>query len=82
MFIAMSVLLVLVITTWIQGARGSICGFFTEYPAFVAGSAGARPAILGSIWVIGTTAVLAIPLGVAAAVQLEEFADKTNGSTT
>ena len=46
-------------------------------PGLVAGQAGARPAILGSIWVIATTAVLAIPLGVAAAVQLEEFADKT-----
>jgi phosphate transport system permease protein len=37
--------------------------------------AGARAAILGSIWVISTTAVLAIPLGIAAGLYLEEFAD-------
>ena len=39
--------------------------------------AGARAAILGSAWVIVTTAVLAIPLGVAAAIYLEEFADSS-----
>ncbi len=38
-------------------------------------TAGARAAILGSALVIVMTAVLAIPLGVAAGVYLEEFAD-------
>lgn len=38
-------------------------------------TAGARAAILGSAWVIVTTAILAIPLGIAAGVYLEEFAD-------
>jgi phosphate ABC transporter permease subunit PstA len=77
MFIAMTVLLVLVVTTLIHGAPRLDLRLFTEYPASSPRRAGARPAILGSIWVIGTTAVLTIPLGVAAAVQLEEFADKT-----
>jgi phosphate transport system permease protein len=77
MFIAMTVLLVLIVTTLIQGASRLDLRLFTEYPASSPQRAGARPAILGSIWVIATTAVLAIPLGVAAAVQLEEFADKT-----
>jgi phosphate transport system permease protein len=77
MFIAMLVLLVLIVTTLLYGAPRLDLRLFTEYPASSPQRAGARPAILGSIWVIGTTAVLAIPLGVAAAVQLEEFADKT-----
>jgi phosphate ABC transporter permease subunit PstA len=77
MFIAMSVLLVLVVTTFIQGAPRLDLRLFTQYPASSPGRAGEGPATLGSIWVIGTTAVLAIPLGVAAAIQLEEFADKT-----
>ena len=59
------------------GARIDLT-LFTAYPGPVPEEAGARPAILGSMWVIGTTAVLAIPLGIAAAVHLEEFADKTN----
>jgi phosphate ABC transporter permease subunit PstA len=77
MFIAMTVLLVLIVTTFIQGASRLDLRLFIEYPSSSPARAGARPAILGSIWVICTTAVLAIPLGVAAAVQLEEFADKT-----
>jgi phosphate ABC transporter permease subunit PstA len=77
MLIAMTVLLVLIVTTFIEGAARLDLRLFTEYPSSTPARAGARPAILGSIWVICTTAVLAIPLGVAAAVQLEEFADKT-----
>jgi phosphate ABC transporter permease subunit PstA len=77
MFIAMTALLVLIVTTLIDGASRLDMRLFTEYPSSTPARAGARPAILGSIWVIATTAVLAIPLGVAAAVQLEEFADKT-----
>lgn len=77
MFIAIGVLLVLIVTTLVNGAARLDLRLFTEYPASSPARAGARPAILGSIWVIATTAVLAIPLGVAAAVQLEEFADKT-----
>ena len=38
---------------------------------------GYRAGILGSVWLMFTTALLAIPLGVAAATYLEEFADKT-----
>jgi phosphate ABC transporter permease subunit PstA len=77
MFIAMAVLLVLIVTTFMEGASRLDLRLFTEYPSSTPARAGARPAILGSIWVICTTAVLAIPLGVAAAVQMEEFADKT-----
>ncbi|MHA7263764.1 phosphate ABC transporter permease PstA [Arthrobacter sp. TMN-37] len=69
-------LLVLIVTTIIDGSNKFTSTLFTEYPASSPDRAGARPAILGSVWVIATTAVLTIPLGVAAAVHLEEFADK------
>ena len=50
---------------------------FTEYSSqILPETAGARAAILGSAWVIVVTAFLAIPLGVAAGVYLEEFADQ------
>lgn len=49
---------------------------FTEYPSSTPARAGARPAILGSMWVILTTAMITVPLGVAAAIHLEEFANK------
>jgi phosphate transport system permease protein len=40
-------------------------------------STGFRAGILGSVWVMVTTAALAVPLGIAAAVHLEEFADRS-----
>jgi phosphate transport system permease protein len=71
-------LVALIVTTLVHGAPRLDMRLFTEYPASSPARAGARPAILGSIWVIATTAVLTIPLGVAAAIHLEEFADKAN----
>lgn len=51
---------------------------FTAYASTVRPeTAGARAAILGSIWVLAVTALVAIPMGIAAAVYLEEFADNT-----
>ncbi|GAB3536683.1 phosphate ABC transporter permease PstA [Arthrobacter tecti] len=69
-------LVVLIITTLLDGYERLGLTLFTAYPSSDPDDAGARPAILGSAWVIGTTAVMTIPLGVAAAVHLEEFADK------
>lgn len=69
-------LIILIVTTFLDGAGRFTTGLFTEYPASDPDRTGARPAILGSAWVIGTTAVMTLPLGVAAAIHLEEFADK------
>jgi phosphate transport system permease protein len=74
---ALIFLVVLLVTTFINGAPRLDARLFTEYPSSSPRRAGARPAILGSMWVIATTAVLSIPLGVAAAIHLEEFADRT-----
>jgi len=77
-FVAMIFLVVLIVATFVDALPRLDARLFTEYPASSPRRAGARPAILGSMWVIATTAVLTIPLGVAAAVHLEEFADRTN----
>ncbi|MGV3711460.1 phosphate ABC transporter permease PstA [Pseudolysinimonas sp.] len=74
--VAFGVLVTLIVTIIVEGQGQFTARLFTEYPASSPERAGARPAILGSVWVIGTTAVLTIPLGIAAAVHLEEFADK------
>jgi phosphate transport system permease protein len=39
--------------------------------------AGVRTAILGSLWMIGLTIVIAFPLGVGAAIYLEEYASRS-----
>ncbi len=68
----------LLVTTFLDGLPRLDGNLFTRYPSSVLPQrTGARAAIIGSMWIIATTAVLAIPLGVAAAVYLEEFADPT-----
>lgn len=78
LLISFAVLLVLVITTLIDGWTRLDLRLFTNYPSASPAKAGLRPAILGSIWVIVTVAVMTIPLGIAAALHLEEFANKNN----
>ena len=47
--------------------------FLTSYPSRRAEQAGILPALVGSMYVIGLTALIAVPLGVGAAVHLEEY---------
>jgi len=71
------VLAVLLVTTFMEGRSRIDSALFTNYTSQIAPeSAGARAAILGTAWVIGTTALMAIPVGIAAAAYLEEFASK------
>lgn len=47
--------------------------FLTHFPSRVAAEAGIFSAWVGTVWVVGIAAVLAVPLGVAAAIYLEEY---------
>jgi phosphate transport system permease protein len=51
--------------------------FITTPMSSVALSAGIRTAILGTLMVTGLTALIAIPIGVMAAIYLEEYANQT-----
>lgn len=51
--------------------------FITGYPSRRAERAGILPALVGSLWLIGLTAVLALPVGVGAAIYLEEYAGRS-----
>jgi phosphate transport system permease protein len=48
--------------------------FLTSFPSRRPAAAGIRAALFGTLWMISFTAVIAIPIGVAAAVYLEEYA--------
>jgi phosphate ABC transporter permease subunit PstA len=76
LFVALAFLAALLLTTIVQG-MGRLDGnlLFSYTSQLFPERAGARAAILGTLWVIVTTIVLAVPLGVAAAVYLEEFGD-------
>lgn len=50
--------------------------FLTSYPSRKAEQAGILPGLVGSIYLIGLTAAMALPIGVGAAVYLEEYAKR------
>lgn len=50
--------------------------FLTGLPSRRAEDAGIFPALAGTVWVIAVTALLAVPVGVGAAVYLEEYGDR------
>ena len=76
MAFAVICLMVLLVDSFLDGATRLDAELFTRYTSQVLPErAGARAAILGSAFVIAVTAILAIPLGIAAGVYLEEFAD-------
>lgn len=43
--------------------------------------AGIRPALVGTLWLMGLTALISFPIGVGAAIYLEEFAPRTRLTT-
>lgn len=76
LFFGIVVLLALIIDTVITGAPRFDMNLITNYESrLYPEETGFRAGILGSIWLMAVTALLAIPLGIAAAVHLEEFAN-------
>ena len=51
--------------------------FLASYPSRHPEEAGIKAALWGSVWMIALTAVMAFPLGVGAAIYLEEYASDT-----
>lgn len=50
--------------------------FFSEFPSRIPERAGIKSALYGTVWLMGLVAVISFPLGVAAAVWLEEYAPR------
>jgi len=50
--------------------------FITSLPSRIPGKAGILPALVGTLWILALTALIAIPVGVGAGVYLEEYARK------
>ena len=58
---------------WSDGWRRLDWQFLSSMPSRRAASAGIYPALLGSLYVLLVTAALALPLGIGAAIYLEEY---------
>lgn len=70
------VLAVLVYDVINDGARRFNLDLIRNMPSGRAERAGIQSAMMGTIWVIVTVAIITVPLGVATAVYLEEYADR------
>ena len=69
-------LITLIVKVLIDGWPRLGLDVITHFPSSLPSKAGAQSAIWGSIWLIGIVAVTTLPLGVGAALYLEEYADK------
>lgn len=76
-----AVLAVLLFHILRQGAGWVDWQFLTSFPSRFPEKAGVLAALAGTLWVIGLTTVIAVPLGVAAAIYLEEYAPPGRVST-
>jgi phosphate transport system permease protein len=76
--VALAGLTAIIVWSIIEGAPRVNADLFTQGPSTLnVEEAGYRTAILGSLYVIAGVIVLIVPLGVGAAVYLEEYANKT-----
>ena len=70
-------LAVLIIDVLQDGLKYLSWDFITSYPSrVIPENAGVRSALLGTLYLIVTVAVFIVPVGVASAVYLEEYADR------
>lgn len=74
---ALAALATLVFDIVSDGAGRLSWAFLTSFPSRNAEEAGLYHALMGSIWVIVLTAAMALPVGVAAAIYLEEYGTRS-----
>jgi phosphate transport system permease protein len=70
------VLLVLAYETISTGAGRLSWDFLTNYPSRFPEKAGLRSSIIGSVWVLGLTIVMSLPIAIGTAIWIEEFAPR------
>jgi phosphate transport system permease protein len=76
LLVAFGFLIVLLVTTFLDGIGRFDSRMFTNYNNTTPEDAGARAGVLGSVMVIAFTAIMAIPVGIGAALYLEEFSHR------
>ena len=75
--ISVLMLLILVVDTATDGASKLSWDFLTSPPSQLPRKAGIEPAIMGTLWLMVVAGAFIVPVGVATAVYLEEYADRT-----
>ena len=72
------VLVVLLVDVARDGSSMLSLNFLTSFPSQIfPENGGIYPALVGSVWLLGLTFLISVPLGLGAAVYLEEYAEDT-----
>jgi phosphate transport system permease protein len=74
--VGLGVLATLLVDVVLDGGSRISWQFLTSFPSRKPADAGFLSPLIGSLWVIATMIVVAVPLGIAAAVYLEEYSDQ------
>lgn len=72
--VALGVLAVLIGDVLVRGLPWLNFAFLTSFDSRFADRAGLKAGLIGSVWLIGLTILFALPIGVMAAIYLEEYA--------
>ncbi len=72
-----ALLVTLLVDTFSDGSRALSVNFIQRPPSFNPEIAGLWPALTGTLWLMGRCVLFIVPVGVATAVYLEEYADST-----
>ena len=70
-------LIALLVDVFLEGRPRLSLDLLTNMPSSLPMKAGAQSAIVGTLWVISLTALICVPIGLGAAIYLEEYADRT-----
>ncbi len=77
MFVAFGTLAVLLVDTVVTGWPAIEWKLFGDPPSSLPEEAGARPAILATLYLGLIVLLLSVPIGILTAIYLEEYADRT-----
>jgi len=75
---AVLTLVFLILTTLLKGAGRLNLGLLTNFPSPFPEDAGIQSAIFGSLWVVTTSGIASLFIGLGSAIYLEEFANSTS----
>ena len=74
--IGVASLVTLLVDTLLDGVPRLSWAFLNEFPSRFAERAGIKPALYGSLWLIAVCTLFTVPVGMGAAIYLEEYARK------
>jgi phosphate transport system permease protein len=75
--LAVGLLAVLLVDVALDGAGRLDWSFITSFSSIDADQAGIQAALWGTVWLMGVCAFFIVPVGVATAIYLEEYADQS-----